>query len=55
MAEQTMEKPPETLFLFPTWLVIGVPLFAVAITTVAAALPARRAARVEPVAALRHE
>jgi len=55
MAEQTLEKPPETLFLFPTWLVIGVPLFAVAITTVAAALPARRAARVEPVAALRHE
>jgi putative ABC transport system permease protein len=55
MAEQTMEKPPETLFLFPTWLVIGVPLFAIAITTVAAALPARRAARVEPVAALRHE
>jgi ABC-type lipoprotein release transport system permease subunit len=34
---------------------IGVPLFAMLITTLAAVLPARRAARVEPVVALRHE
>lgn len=44
-----------TLFVFPWWLVLGVPFFAGVVTTVAAVLPARRAAKVNPITALRHE
>jgi putative ABC transport system permease protein len=43
------------LFIFPLWLVLGVPLFACLVTTLAAAYPARRAARIDPIAALKHE
>ncbi len=48
-------KLEESLFAFPWWLVAGAPLFATLVTTLAAVLPARRAARINPVEALRHE
>jgi putative ABC transport system permease protein len=48
-------KLEESLFAFPWWLVAGAPLFATVVTTLAAVLPARRASRINPVEALRHE
>jgi putative ABC transport system permease protein len=48
-------KLQESIFIFPWWLLVGVPAFACLVTTLAAYYPARRAARVNPVRALRHE
>ncbi len=45
----------DAIFVFPPWLVLSVMLFAVLVTTLAAVYPARRAAKVNPVSALRHE
>jgi putative ABC transport system permease protein len=45
----------DKVFEFPIWLIAGAILFAVIVTTLAAWYPARRASRVEPVEALRHE
>ena len=54
--EQEPNMPqPETVFRYPLWLVFGAPALAVVVTTLAGLLPARRAARVEPVVALRAE
>lgn len=56
LAEQQTKAPfDHSLFAFPWYLVLGVPLFVTLLTMLAAVYPARRAARVNPMTALRHE
>jgi putative ABC transport system permease protein len=47
--------PPEDLFDMPPWLIAGAVAFSIVVTLVAGSYPALRAARVDPVTALRHE
>ena len=44
-----------SIFVFPSWIGAAVVVFTVLVTTLAAFYPARHAARVDPVSALRHE
>jgi putative ABC transport system permease protein len=53
--KQTRQPLEESLFAFPPVLMAGIVGFAALVTTLAAVYPARRAARVNPVTALRHE
>jgi putative ABC transport system permease protein len=55
MEQQTSTPVEQQLFVFPAWLLLTVVIFVLAITTIAALYPARRAARVDPIVALRHE
>ncbi len=45
----------EHMIEFPLWLLAVVLAFSTVITTLATILPARRAARIDPIAALRHD
>lgn len=47
--------PPVAYFAFPLWIFLGAIAFAVLVSLVSGIYPARRAARVDPVVALRHD
>jgi putative ABC transport system permease protein len=49
------EAPLINLFHFPAWLVAGAVAFSVVVSLAAGLYPAVRAARVDPVTALRHD
>ncbi len=55
VADKFPVKLEDDLFVFPLWLSATVMVFSVLVTTLAAVYPARRAASVDPVTALRHE
>jgi ABC-type lipoprotein release transport system permease subunit len=47
--------PPAELFHMPPWLLLGALGFSILVSLLAGVYPAARAARVDPVAALRHD
>jgi putative ABC transport system permease protein len=44
-----------SIFAFPSWIGVMVLVFTVAVTIVAALYPSRRAAKLDPISALRHD
>jgi putative ABC transport system permease protein len=52
---QTQGVPPANLFLIPWWLLAGAMGFALLVSLVAGSFPAMRAARLDPIQALRHD
>jgi putative ABC transport system permease protein len=53
--QRSEELVSKTVFNWPIWLPLAVVAFSTLLTTLAALYPARRASRVQPVEALRHE
>lgn len=49
------ELPPVDLFYFPFWLIAGAMAFSIVLSLAAGLYPASRAARIDPVQALRHD
>jgi putative ABC transport system permease protein len=52
---QPIEAPQVDLFYFPLWLIVGAIAFSILVSLVAGLYPAIRAARIDPVKALRHD
>jgi putative ABC transport system permease protein len=52
---QRQNLPPENLWSVPWWLALGAIIFAVVVSMVSGLYPAARAARLDPVQALRYE
>lgn len=51
--EQRLNEPfGEQIFAYPLWLIAATPLVAMVVTTIASAIPARQAAKVDPVSTL---
>ncbi len=56
IAKSALEMPPGSkLFSVSPWLVLGSLLFSVAVSIIAGVFPAMRAARLDPISALRYE
>ncbi|MCX7419571.1 MAG: FtsX-like permease family protein [Planctomycetia bacterium] len=55
VSREAHQPVDDQLFLFPWWLIVGIFIATLTVTLLAAWIPARRAARIPPVVALRHD
>ncbi len=55
VSQEAHQPVDDQLFLFPWWLIVGIFIATLTVTLLAAWVPARRASRIPPVVALRHD